>query len=85
MKIHVLKTWPDYFKLIKSGKKTFELRKNDRDYKVGDRLDLMEYDPNKEEFTGDHIHVFITHILSDNPFIDLKGSVILSINHNELN
>lgn len=79
MEIHILKTWPKYFDLIMSGKKTFELRKNDRNFKVGDRLDLMEYDPEVENYTGNHIHVFITHILSENSFVDLGNYVILSI------
>lgn len=34
--IHNLKIAPEFFKL--DGSKTFEIRKNDRNYKVGDRL-----------------------------------------------
>ena len=56
--IHNLKTWPEYFKLMIEGKKTFELRKNDRDFQVGDRLDLLEYNPDTQEYTGKHTHVF---------------------------
>jgi len=41
--IHELKTWPEYFEEILTGKKTFEVRKNDRDYKVGDTLILKEF------------------------------------------
>lgn len=40
---HDLKTWTEYFSEVWDGKKTFEVRKNDRDYKVGDYLALMEY------------------------------------------
>ena len=36
MKIHELKTLPEYFDAVFMGKKNFEIRKNDRDYKVGD-------------------------------------------------
>jgi hypothetical protein len=79
MKIHELKTWPEYFNLMVSGEKTFELREDDRDFKVGDRLDLMEFDPSNGEYTGRHIHRFITHILQDNPFINLGNNVLLSI------
>jgi ASC-1-like (ASCH) protein len=39
-KTHHLKLHSDYFKDVKSGLKTFEIRKNDRDYQVGDRLIL---------------------------------------------
>ena len=82
MKIHKLKTWPEYFELMTTGKKTFELRENDRDFKIGDRLDLLEFDPNIEvhgAFTGRHTHVFVTHILGENPFIDLGNKVIMSV------
>ncbi len=34
MKTHEIKCWPKYFKLIWDGTKSFEVRKNDRDYKV---------------------------------------------------
>ena len=39
-KIIELKILPEYFEAVKSGKKTFELRKNDRDFCVGDILIL---------------------------------------------
>ena len=40
---HTLKIEPQYLEAIKDGSKTFEIRKNDRDYKVGDILALHEY------------------------------------------
>ena len=49
--IHELKILTEYFEAVASGRKRFEIRKNDRDYKVGDRLYLREW--NGEEFTGD--------------------------------
>lgn len=69
-KIHELKTVQPYFESVKSGKKNFEYRLNDRDYKVGDRLDLMEYDMSTG-FSGDHLHKVVTYIypLSDNMVI----------------
>lgn len=45
MKIHELKIWPEYFIEIIKGNKTFEIRKNDRNYNVGDKLILNEYHP----------------------------------------
>jgi hypothetical protein len=59
--IHELKIWPEYFKEVFNGNKTFEIRKNDRDYKIGDWLKLMEYKPNKG-YTGNEIFRKITYI-----------------------
>jgi len=49
---HELKTWPEYFEAIASGAKTFEIRENDRDFKVGDILVLEEYNDNSKKYTG---------------------------------
>jgi hypothetical protein len=43
---HELKCWPDFFDAIASGRKPFEVRKNDRGYQAGDRLILRKWDPN---------------------------------------
>lgn len=39
---HVLKTETKYYQAVERGEKTFELRKNDRDFKVGDMIYLKE-------------------------------------------
>jgi hypothetical protein len=44
-KKHDLKTWPEHFKYIKTGIKTFEIRENDRGFEVGDILNLREFSP----------------------------------------
>lgn len=43
MQVHELKTINPFFEHLWSGSKDFEVRKNDRDFKVGDRLKLVEY------------------------------------------
>jgi hypothetical protein len=42
---HNLKTYPSDFEAVLSGKKTFEIRYNDRDFAEGDMLVLEEWDP----------------------------------------
>lgn len=50
MKVHELKILPQYYEAVRSRQKTFELRKNDRDFKEGDLIVLREYDG--EKYTG---------------------------------
>lgn len=56
MKLHELKIKDEYFKEVLRENKTFELRKNDRDYQVGDLIHFV--DINGYEF--DSIHFFET-------------------------
>jgi hypothetical protein len=42
---HDLKCWPEFFCPVRDRLKTFEVRYNDRDYKVNDRLYLREFMP----------------------------------------
>lgn len=44
MKTHDINTRLEAFKASLKGLKTFEIRKNDRDYRKGDRVNLWEYD-----------------------------------------
>jgi hypothetical protein len=49
------KTWPEYFKEILDGKKTFDLRLNDFDIGEGDVLVFKEYNPETKKYTGREI------------------------------
>lgn len=57
---HELKIQPKYFNAVLMGTKNFEIRKNDRDYHVGDRLWLREQTDGK--FTGRKLTVYVTYI-----------------------
>lgn len=64
---HELKIHPIYFKSVKSGSKTFEVRKMDRPFSVDDELELLEYDNEYSEdesecYTGAAISAFIERI-----------------------
>lgn len=64
--IHALKTEPGFFADVMSGKKPFEVREDDRDFRVGDFLALNEYeDP---EHTGRCALVRVQYILRDGRF-----------------
>ena len=76
--VHQLKILPQHFQDVLSGRKTFELRKDDRGYQVGDELILAEWDG--EKYTGVAIPVRVTHILRNHPEYGLMdGYCILSI------
>ena len=50
MTAHELKLDIKYFDDVKNGKKNFEIRKNDRNYKVGDILELRAFDVESGEY-----------------------------------
>jgi hypothetical protein len=64
MKMHAVKSWPRFFEQICSGTRTHELRRNDRDYQIGDRIELNEYDPAIGAYTGRTCTVVVTSITS---------------------
>lgn len=74
MKVHNLKIKPQYFKDVISGLKTFEVRKNDRNFEVGDIITLREFENGK--LTGKSINVEIVYILNDEEYCK-PGYVVL--------
>lgn len=64
--IHELKILPEYFNEVQSHNKQFELRKDDRDYRVGDWILLKEFE--NGSYTGRECGCFgITYILRNCP------------------
>lgn len=49
---HELKCWPVPFRAVLDGSKRFEIRKFDRYYQQGDEVNLLEFDPETETYTG---------------------------------
>ena len=73
---HELKILPDYFAAVVSGEKTFEVRKDDRAFKVGDSLVLKE--TGGHGLTGRETKVKVSYILRD-PTYCKAGFCILGI------
>lgn len=59
---HVVKSWAHFFDAIVRGQKLHDLRKDDRDYRVGDELELCRYDNINGHFTGERCLARITYI-----------------------
>lgn len=75
--VHRLKTWPEYFSQVESGQKTFEVRKNDRDFQNGDIVTLMEFDPNESHFTGKVLSFKIGYILNLTKYLGVEGDFVV--------
>lgn len=64
---HEVKIWPEHFAAVthtdKRQRKTVEVRKDDRGYRVGDVLVLREWDPEQEAYTSREVETLVTHIL----------------------
>ena len=82
MTIHKLKLNAAYYDDSASGIKTFEIRKNDREFKVGDILELREYVwsglDGKGAYTGSVHWKVITYILDDEEYLH-EGYVCLAV------
>lgn len=84
--VHSVKIWPEFFPPILNGTMKFQLRKNDRNYAVGDVLHLREYDDRAGKFTGREIKKTISYVMTSTghgsitPFHGLsQGYAILSL------
>ena len=83
--IHELKTDSEVFQAVVEGRKTFEIRFNDRDFKVGDELVLLETIYTGEQmkqgkpllFSGNKLRKKVSYVLSGYGLQD--GWVILGI------
>ena len=76
--IHELKILPHFFREVISGRKTFEIRKNDRPFRKGDMLALNEYDAEKKDYTGNSCLVYIDYLLEDNEYCK-EGYIVMAI------
>jgi hypothetical protein len=84
---HILKTDPLVFEDVWQHKKTFELRKNDRNFRIGDTLILKETYHTGEEmkngkslsYTGREIGCIVFHILNGPIYGLAEGWCIMSI------
>lgn len=75
-KVHDVKIGATFFRDVMSGRKNFELRKNDRGYKVGDTIVLNEYENGYK--TGRSITKKIVYMLEDYAGLE-EGYCILGL------
>lgn len=63
MTTHELKTWPEFYQALLEGRKRHEVRVDDRGFQVGDRLRLIEWDPELETPTGRVMDCNVTYLM----------------------
>jgi hypothetical protein len=79
IRIHVLKTWPEYWDAVADEVKRFEIRKDDRGYRVGDYLVLRKFDPKTETYLQPWLVEKVTYRTDANcPFLP-PGIVAMGI------
>jgi hypothetical protein len=71
---HELKAAPEFFAAVAAFRKTFEIRRNDRDFKVKDRIMLREWEGGR--YTGRWLARRITYITD---FEQKDGFVVMAI------
>lgn len=67
MTIHTLKCWPEYFKALKDGSKTFEVRIDDRNFQAEDILILREWDVERKIYTGPRLMAMVATVFKNVP------------------
>jgi len=76
---HDLKTWPDFFRVILTGEKRFEMRKDDRGFQAGDTLLLREWSK-AAGYSGRIVRAEVLYLLGGQwPGLE-AGYVVMSIN-----
>ena len=76
---HELKTWPPYWGDVYLSIKTFEYRRNDRNFQVGDIVILREWDPRREVYTGAKVRMQIGYLIYGGQFGIPDGYCIFSL------
>lgn len=74
--VHRLKTWPKFYDDMVAGLKTFEIRLNDRNFKAGERVTLVEFDPATNLYTGRKINRRIVYITD---YLQREGYVVMQL------
>jgi ASC-1-like (ASCH) protein len=82
--VHDLKIWPEYFAAVVDGTKTFEVRRNDRNFRVGDIVELREWEQDATPrhdvgaYTGRSTFRTVTYVLVDGDGLE-PGYVVLGL------
>lgn len=81
MNVHELKVWPEFWDDLVSGVKPFEVRKNDRDYQVGDLLVLRAWLPGEKRYPDwrSPLAARVTYVMHGGRLGVEEGHVVMGI------
>lgn len=79
MRTHVIKITDDNWENIELGRKRFEVRFNDRNYQLGDKIKFMDEDGVLERWTGGHKEAVFKIIFVQSGYGLEKDFVVLGI------
>ena len=77
--VHQIKCINPFYNEVAAGIKTFEVRYNDRNYNVGEKVVLYEYDPEKQKHTGRWLTFVISYILPGGQYGIANGYIVMGI------
>jgi len=79
---HHLKVWPAYWDAVKSGAKSFEVRRDDRGFQRGDVLVLRRWDTEGHRYMDDYefaVRRRISYVLTGGQFGIEAGYVVMGL------
>lgn len=78
--VHHLKIQTEFFEAVNKGLKKFEIRRNDRDFKIGDWVFLENFNPKTNSYEPGIIKVEIIYIIEGGQFGIEEGFIIFGFN-----
>jgi hypothetical protein len=82
--VHTLKTRAPYWHAVKEGRKTFEVRRDDRGFQCGDTLELVLLDeerPSLPAFPNRVLIATVQYVLPGGQFGIQPGYVVMGLSH----
>jgi hypothetical protein len=76
--VHRLKSRPEFFAPMVRGEKTHDMRRDDRGFRIGDEVVLLEHDHLLDRFSGRQLRGRITYITDAQNPCALSGEGLTS-------